>query len=67
MRTLIYRGGASGLRTRRLGPDDGLDLERTFPAGEPVTVSEADAARILDLDPDGFDEVDTPDDDTEEE
>jgi hypothetical protein len=66
MRTLIYRGGITGRRTRRLGPEDGLDLDRTFPAGEPVTVSEADAARILDLDPDGFDEVDTPDD-TEEE
>jgi hypothetical protein len=65
LRTLIYRGGPTGRRTRRLGTADGLDTERVFPAGEPVRVSDKDAERVLDLEPDGFDEVD-PDDDDEE-
>lgn len=51
MKLITYEGPAT---FRLLGPDDGLDTARTFTAGEPQEVSDADARRILDLLPREF-------------
>ncbi len=44
MKTLTYRGPVG---VREIGTADGLDVDRTFPRGEPTEISDADAALIL--------------------